>query len=225
MGPGRNFLQEPEPEARSLFAAKGKGNWDPSSVDTARRAPYLDPLEKQIVIEMNKVRSDPERYARTNLPELKKYFVGDRLKLPGKIPIVTREGVKAVDECFDFLIKQKPRTVLAPRKGLTRAARDHALDQGKTGDFGHIGSDRSTPDIRLSRYGEWGGRCAENISYGSDDARMIVLSLLIDDGVKSRGHRKNIMEGIFQFTGVAFGPHPKLRNVCVIVFAAEYADR
>jgi hypothetical protein len=225
MGPGRNFRQDTNPGARSLCAAKGKGDWNPSSVEPGGSTPYLHPLEKQIVIELNQVRSNPAGYARTHLAELKKYFVGDRLELPGRVPLVTREGVAAVDECLNFLIKQKPRTVLAPKRGLTRAARDHARDQGKTGDHGHIGSDRSTLDIRLSRYGQWGGKCAENISYGSDEARMIVLSLLVDDGVKSRGHRKNILEGSFRFTGVACGPHPKLRHVCVIVFAAAYTDR
>jgi uncharacterized protein YkwD len=224
VGPSRLFRQKSVSGTRSPSMAGMKKDWG-SSVDTTSGAPYLTPLAKQIVIEMNKVRSDPAGYARIHLSGLRKNFVGNRLVLPGKIPLVTKEGVKAVDECFDFLIKQKPKPVLTPKKGLTLAARDHVLDQGKTGDFGHTGSDKSTLGIRLNRYGEWGVRCAENISYGIDEAGMIVSFLLIDDGVKSRTHRANIMDGIFRYTGVAFGPHPKLRNVCVIVFAGDYKDK
>ena len=51
-----------------------------------------------------------------------------------------------------------------------------------------------------------------------------MVSLLIDDGVPSRGHRKIILDPLFRNAGVAFGPHPKFRNMCVIVFAAEYVD-
>ena len=224
VGPRRLYRHKSVSSTRSPFVAGMKKDWG-SSVNTTSGALYLNHLEKRIVIEMNKVRSDPAGYARIHLSGLRRDFVGNRLILPGKIPLVTKEGVKAVDECFDFLIKQKPKPVLAPKKGLTLAAQDHVLDQGKTGDFGHTGSDKSTLGIRLSRYGDWGVKCAENISYGIDEAGMIVSFLLIDDGVKFRTHRFNIMDGSFRFTGVAFGPHPKLRNVCVIVFAGDYKDK
>lgn len=55
--------------------------------------------------------------------------------------------------------------------------------------------------------------------YGSDDPTDIVAQLLIDDGVPSRGHRKNILNKEFKIVGVAFGPHTKFKNMTVQNFA------
>jgi uncharacterized protein YkwD len=143
---------------------------------------------------------------------------------PGEIPILTQEGVKAFDECCQALLESGSAGLLTPKEGLTRAARDHALEQGKTGQTGHTGRDRSDVSERANRHGKWGGKIGENIQYGHATASRIVSSLLIDDGVPSRGHRKIILEPLFRHTGVAFGPHPKFRHLCVLVFAAEYSD-
>ena len=51
----------------------------------------------------------------------------------------------------------------------------------------------------------WGA--AENISYGKETALGIVLQLLIDDGVASRGHRKNLFGESLGTVGVACDTH------------------
>jgi len=46
---------------------------------------------------------------------------------------------------------------------------------------------------RIERYGEWQGTIGENIDYGgAKEAKQVLLHLMVDDGVSSRGHRKNI---------------------------------
>jgi uncharacterized protein YkwD len=199
------------------------GGWNLPALNTAKNAVYLKELEKQVILELNKVRSDPPRYAKALLSQ-RKYYEGRILSYPAETPILTQEGVKAFDEGYQFLLKARSASPLIPRVGLTRAARDHALDQGKTGQTGHGGADHSDVSTRANRYGKWRGRIGENIQYGHASAPRIVSSLLIDDGVPSRGHRKIILGPLFRYVGVAFGPHPKFRHLCVLVFAVEYTD-
>jgi uncharacterized protein YkwD len=90
--------------------------------------------------------------------------------------------------------------------------------------MGHNGSDGSNPASRINRYGHWQGAWAENISYGRRSARDIVLALIIDDGVRGRGHRKNIFNPSYNVAGAAYGPHPRFGSVCDIDFAGAYAE-
>ena len=116
-------------------------------------------------------------------------------------------------------------SVLKPADGLCKATEYLSKDQQKKGGIGHIASDGSAPVNRIMRYGEWNICIAENIDYGSFDPRQIVISLLIDDGVPDRGHRKNILDPCFQFVGVSFGNHPTYQSMCVMDFAGDYKTR
>jgi len=105
------------------------------------------------------------------------------------------------------------------------AAKDHAADQAKTGEIGHVGSDGSAPWDRINRYGSYKGGAAENCTYGTMNARTRVVGLLIDEGSEKRGHRRNIMKGAYTRVGLAVGAHPKYGGSCVMDFAGEYVDK
>lgn len=196
--------------------------WDLEVINTGRDANYLNDLEKNVLLEMNKVRSNPQKYAELYLTELRSYYKGKELIYPDHFHKLTEEGVKAVDVCYNYLINKKPVDILMPSERLCKAARDHAIDQGKTGAVGHTGSDGSNPSDRINKYGKYMIVAAENISYGHNIARRIVLTLLVDDGVPSRGHRDNIMRNEFKYAGIAFGSHPEYRYICVIDFVSDY---
>ncbi len=196
--------------------------WKSYKIDTISNADYLTETEKQVIIEINMVRTDPAEYARLFLVPLRSYYHNKLLRFPDEIAISTNEGIRALDECIKVLLVTKSLSPLYPQKGLTLAARDHAKDQAKTGGTGHTGSDRSTTETRLNRYGKWDISAGENIAYGNGNAKRIVTSLLIDDGVPSRGHRKNLLNGSFKFAGVAVGPHHVYRHICVMDFAGSY---
>ena len=116
------------------------------------------------------------------------------------------------------------RSALLPRRGLSLAARDHVADTGPKGIIGHTGSDGSTMAQRINRYGTWRVGASENISYGLNTARDIVVQLLIDDGVAGRGHRINIMNENSRFIGIAAGSHTRYSFMCVQNFANDYTD-
>lgn len=195
--------------------------WDLSILDTARDVDYMDEIEKDIVLEMNMARTNPKKYSELYIEPRTKKFNG---KIYGG-SLQTFEGVAVVNECIKFMNSQKPLQTLAPSKGLTRAAKDHAETQSLTGETGHDSTDGADPFTRMKRYGSY-RTAGENISYGSKTAREIVVSLLIDDGVKSRGHRKNIMSKDFKTTGIGFAAqHKKYGCECVLDFADDFIEK
>ena len=204
-----------------LLFSPSVGSPRSSSVGEAK---FLSSLENAVVHELNMARTAPKGYS-SFLEQYKKYYDKKLLKLPGQTPILTNEGVGAVVEAIRFLRSVKPLPPLNPSKGMSSGARDHVKDQGSSGSTQHKGSDGSQPWDRVNRYGTWEKSIGENIAYGSDKARSSVMFLIIDDGVSTRGHRKNIFNPDFRVIGVACGHHATYRTVCVITFAGGYKER
>ncbi|MCK4738957.1 MAG: CAP domain-containing protein [Deltaproteobacteria bacterium] len=163
----------------------------------------LTSLEEEVIAELNLVRADPATYAKKYLKDL---------------------SGEAARECYEEFLETTPIGKLRNSKGMSRAARDLALDQSKNGRTGHDSSDGSNPFERMERYGSWMGSAGENVSYGMARARAIVLQLVIDEGVPSRGHRKNILAPNFTRIGVAYATHTKYRHMFVMDFANDFIE-
>ncbi|MCB0833462.1 MAG: CAP domain-containing protein [Bacteroidetes bacterium] len=188
------------------------------------RMAFWTDLEKDVFRELNLVRTNPKAYAQIVL-DLKKHYEGKMLNLPGQIPLQTTEGWKAAKECYEYLLKAEPVEPLRPSRGLSSASKDHVQDQGRTSNVGHDGTDGSSMVERIERYGNWHVTVGENIDYGNNTGREIVLALLIDDGVPSRGHRTNIMNPEFRAVGIACGPHKGYRYMCVMDLAGDFSKK
>jgi uncharacterized protein YkwD len=184
----------------------------------------LSPLEAEIFQEMNLARTQPQQYA-AFVEEYKKYYSGNQLAIPGRQALVTTEGVAAVDEALNFLRAAKPLPPLGIARGLCLAAKDHALDLAVKGLTGHKGSDGSTPNTRMERYGRWESVNGENIAYEVTTARQIVIGMIIDDGVANRGHRKNIFDANYHSAGININTSPPYGAKCVITYAGGFTDK
>lgn len=201
--------------------------WDIAALDTAKNINTLSPLEKDVILEMNKVRSNPRKYAERYIRPRLKLYRGKHYCMPNNVMMMTQEGEAAVNECLSVLAGAEAVGLLSPVKGLWMAAWDHATDQGATGNIGHTGNDGSTPEKRIMRHGTFIGDISgygENIAYGLDTGREIVCGLLIDDGVPDRGHRINTLQKSFTQTAASCGPHPCYGVVCVITFAVGFRN-
>lgn len=182
------------------------------------------PSDQQIEQEINLLRTNPGQYAGFLESRLRSYR-GNILQLPGQVPLTTKEGKAAVQEAIRVLRRTVAIPALQTASGLSRAARDHVKDIGPKGWVQHEGSDKSQPADRVGRYAMGGKGLGEAISFGPDQARDVVLDLLIDDGVSSRGHRKLLLDSRFRYVGSACGPHAVYRTVCVIDLATGYNER
>jgi uncharacterized protein YkwD len=181
-------------------------------------------LPAQVAKEINLARSDPEKYAEY-LEEFKKNYDGSKLVRPGKKKITTSEGTDVIDDAIRYLRATEPLPPLSLSQGLSLAAADHIRDITGTSLLGHEGSDGSLPGDRLNRRGEWKDAVGENICYGFDTAREIVIWMIIDDGFPSRGHRENIFRPHYHFTGVACAGHPLFSSICVVTFAGDFIEK
>lgn len=192
---------------------------------TAANAQAGSSLEEGIVQEMSLARTHPQAYA-SFIRALRARYHKNYYTLPGaeNTRIITQEGLPAVDEALKFLARQRPLPPLTWSEGLSKAATDLAAEQGKSGDTGHVGKQSGDMKTRIERHGHWQTTIGENIAYGPNQARLVVMQLIIDDGVKNRGHRSNIYKQAFATAGAGCGPHPGFRTVCVIDYAGGFSD-
>lgn len=174
--------------------------------------------DRALVDEVNLLRAHPAKYAdilESRLP----YYQGNVLKLPGRVALRTREGASAVKEAIGKLRERKSIPAVKRVDGLERSARDHVRDIGPKGLVQHKGLDGSEPADRVRRYTPDISAAGEVISFGPEPARDVVIDLVVDDGVRDRGHRKILLDPRFRFGGAACGPHAIYRTMCVIDLA------
>ncbi len=167
-------------------------------------------LPEQVLAELNLARTAPAAYAE---------IVSERMAGYHGV-----EGYRAVDDALHFLKKARPLTPLGVSPGMCSSALSYVLTMGPIGGRGHRAPDGSQPWDRMARFGKWFGTAGEDIDYGLHDARSIVVRLIVDDGVRGRGHRKNIFSPQFHVAGAAAGYHATYGAMCVIDFAGSFLD-
>ena len=85
--------------------------------------------------------------------------------------------------------------------------------------LGHNGSKGDSPFSRMNKYGKWGVTAGENMAWGASTGFNAILQLYLDDGNKSRGHRKNLTNPKFGVMGAYAGAFPVYRTIAVQNFA------
>ena len=206
-------------EEQSDEYSDDESDWADSIFECVRSCAYLSDLEKDVIVELNKCRTNPARYADEVLVPYLERMGDDGIYVDSQgLNIMTQEGRSAVQEAIDALKSQKPLPMLLPNQDLSLAAADHCADQGPKGLTGHDSSDGSSVADRIRRRNSGLSYIGENISYGENKGFDIIRQLIVDDGVPSRGHRENTFRDYY-YVGVAFGTHKKYRYMCVLDFS------
>jgi len=184
----------------------------------------MSAFEAGVAAAVNRLRQDPAAYA-TDLDRQRRFYRENYLYLPGVgAPILTREGVAAVDDAIRTAHMARPLPALRLSRGLSAAARAHAAEVGAAGTVDHRGRDRSQPFERMMRHGRVRGLAGENIGAGWGDADEIVRGLFVDDGVSDRGHRLSLLEPEYHVLGVGCAWHKPYHTVCVLDMAGEFRE-
>lgn len=183
-------------------------------------AQFSKNIEEEVIAELNFARTNPQRYAKERLETFMSYFTSSGMSyiVPGQIEMTTNEGVDAVKACVRYMKKARPIGKLKRNSRLSKAAQEFADDSNKNNIMGHVDSHGKTLRQRLSAHG-FGSYTGECCSYGNKEAVYIVIQLLVDDGVASRGHRELIMDPNFNEAGVGVAEHPSFDFCAVIDFA------
>ena len=168
-----------------------------SRCNTAGNINYLSAKEKEIIYILNLVRVYPSLFLNTVL---------------AKYPSVNDKEYLLSDKHYYGSLKKAlgdmpPQTLLEFDKLCYGSAFCHAAESGKSGYTGHGRPNKTCEDNR-----HYMGECCD---YGNSDPLEIVLSLLIDEGVPSLGHRK-ILLGNYTKIGLSIKPHKKYETCTVI---------
>ena len=192
----------------------------PDILNTAKDCSYMKPEEREMVHEIDRVRSNPASYLPYLLPMLNDAIQYLRKNGRGSrnysltYKVTTKNGIdkKDVDTTWHYtneeyvnalstlvndLEKTKKLSVLQPDSGIYLAARKHAEDNSAHNwELLHTGSDGSLPWDRIRHFSPSMRFGNENIAgrTGSPTPRDIVIQLLIDAGIPGYGHRYNLLD-------------------------------
>ena len=179
-------------------------------------------MDKQIFEIHNNIRKNPKSLVK-DLEEMLTKFDGLLLKRDAKVTLRTKEGEAAVKEAIEYLNKQSPIGPLKWSEEIQKAAGDHTKDIGPRGLIQHDSSDgKSGVKDRLRKYGNVVSCYGENLSFHCDEAKAVLIQLIVDDGVINRGHRENIFNPEFNVVGINTGEHKDFGTMTCLDYAGGF---
>jgi len=154
---------------------------------------FMSKRESNMIQEINLLRTNPKGYI---------LFIEDYIgAMQNEIDVGVsskeqrfyKTEIKTAQELITELEQTKPLSKLEPHKGVYEAAKGHGLDMIKNKYFDHIGTDGSKPWERIMENAPELTDANENLVGGPYDIRQAVIILLVDTGIRERGHRKTLL--------------------------------
>lgn len=183
-----------------------KLGWNITELDTASGHEYISENERMQIIFINKLRSNPRKFAEQYLVHLKNLN-------------------NSYLQTYETLINYTPTKVLNPSKSLYLAAKDHAKDIGENGTTGHSSTDGTGLKSRIIKYSINPTYFGENCSFGNKDPFTNILHLVIDDDNSTKSHRLNLLNEAYDQIGISTLPHASYKFVTIQVFGTGIIDK
>jgi uncharacterized protein YkwD len=152
-----------------------------NEANSAKDEDYLTDNEKKIYYYLNLLRMNPKLFADTYLGHLR------------------NSSNQYESSLYSELQKIDPLPVLKPNRKLYESAKCHAIESGESGYLGHTRK-------KCTKY--FMGECCQ---YGISNPLNIIISLLIDEGIPTLGHRKICLSPYTEL-GVSIQPH---KSYCI----------
>ncbi|QNA44657.1 CAP domain-containing protein [Lacibacter sediminis] len=168
----------------------------------------LSVMEQDFFYWTNLMRKNPGQFGETVLQEFLRQF-----------PEASSPDAKSL--AADLKKAQRNLPFLDPDHGLCVMASTHAKDlKSRNGIISHQSSTGKDFVQRIKEAGKY--RCgAENVFVGTPDALDALILLLIDKGVKDKGHRKNLLDPSFTLMGASFEEMNSKKAVLVQDFGCK----
>jgi len=200
-------------------------NWTDAEfkkANTAVNADYLTNEEKNVVLYMNLIRLDGEKFYYTFLEDyinnynskVRQYRNYNELKISrnNSYYLSLLKHVKGV----------KNLPMFYPDEKLTSLSRSHAIDLNRNNLESHDSSNGDKFSKRLAK--DFPNKTmSENIDFGFSNSLDIVCHLLLDCGVPTLGHRFNLLDqkNKLNTVGVSIQPHPSYSWCAVIDYVSQ----
>ncbi|WP_316759260.1 CAP domain-containing protein [Pedobacter aquatilis] len=200
-------------------------NWTDAEfkkANTAVNADYLTNEEKNVVLYMNLIRLDGEKFYYTFLEDyinnynskVRQYRNYNELKIArnNSYYLSLLKHVKGV----------KNLPMFYPDEKLTSLSRSHAIDLNRNNLESHDSSNGDKFSKRLAK--DFPNKTmSENIDFGFSNSLDIVCHLLLDCGVPTLGHRFNLLDqkNKLNTVGVSLQPHPSYSWCAVIDYVSQ----
>ena len=190
--------------------------------NTAANASYLTNEEKNIVMYMNLIRIDGEKFYYTFLEDYINNYNAKVRKYRNYNELRITRNNSYYTSFLKHLRGVKNLQLFYPDDKLTSLSRSHAQDLNRNNLDTHESSNGDKFSKRLSRYFA-NKAMSENIDFGYSNSLDIVCHLLLDCGVPSLGHRFNLLDQKYKLNtvGVSIQPHPSYSWCAVIDFVAQ----
>lgn len=182
----------------STTLPKPKGNDESAittrKIDTARDAAFMSERARQMIKEINLVRTNPQAY----IQEVQAYREQVKNTEFSDSNYAT-EQLRAIDDLIRELQIMSPMATLLPRLTLHKTAQKHGMEILTNDRPSHVGSDGSYPWDRITRDDPALEDGNENLVGGPENVKESLMLLLVDASIPGYGHRRALLNPTWKY--------------------------